>query len=124
MSNREACVAALQPIFAARGTADWLAALEAQGIGCGPINNLAQVFDDPHVKARGMVAEVPHPAIGGAPAKLIASPLRLSATPVEIRRAPPLLGQHTDEVLGEILGLDEAALQALREAGIIGAALP
>ena len=124
VSNREACVAALQPIFAARGTADWLAALEAQGIGCGPINNLAQVFDDPHVKARGMVAEVPHPAIGGAPAKLIASPLRLSATPVEIRRAPPLLGQHTDEVLGEILGLDEAALQALREAGIIGAALP
>ena len=123
VTNREACVAALQPIFDGRGTVDWLAALEAQGIGCGPINNLEQVFDDPHVKARGMVAEVPHPAIDGAPAKLIASPLRLSGTPVDIRRAPPLLGQHTDEVLGEVLGLDDAALAALREAGIIGAAL-
>ncbi len=121
--NRESCIAALRPVFELRPSADWLADLEAQGIGCGPINNLAQVFEDPHVRARGMIAEVPHPAIDGRPARLIASPLRLSATPVETRRAPPLLGQHTEEVLEEVLGMDDAARAGLREAGIIGPAL-
>ena len=122
--NREACIDALRPIFAARASADWLEALEARGIGCGPINDLAQVFADPHVIARGMVSEAPHPAIGGGPARLIASPLRLSETPVETRRAPPTLGQHTDEVLAEILGMDAPARAALRRAGIVGPALP
>lgn len=118
--NREACIAALRPIFESRKMADWLGALEAAGIGCGPINNLDQVFADPHVQARGMVEDVPHPAIGGGPAKLIASPLRLSETPVQVRHAPPLLGQHTDEVLSEVLGMDQAALAQLREASVIG----
>ena len=118
--NRAVCIDALRPVFAARSSADWLAALEAQGIGCGPINDLAQVFADPHVIARGMVSEVPHPAIDGRPARLIASPLRLSETPVETRHAPPMLGQHTDEVLAELLGMDEAARAALRRTGIIG----
>ncbi len=121
--NRAACIDALRPIFEARASADWLAALDEQGIGCGPINNLAQVFEDPHVLARGMVSAVPHPAIDGRPARLIASPLRLSETPVETRRAPPMLGQHTDEVLAEVLGMDETARAALRRAGIIGPAL-
>ena len=120
--NREACIGLLRPVFAARSSADWLAALEAQGIGCGPINDLGQVFADPHVQARGMVAEIPHPALGGAPARLIASPLRMTGTPVEIRRAPPMLGEHTDEVLAD-LGCSPAEIGRLREAGIVGPAL-
>ena len=67
-----------------------------------------------------MVAEIPHPALGGAPARLIASPLRMTGTPVEIRRAPPMLGEHTDEVLSD-LGCDPAEIGRLREAGIVGA---
>ncbi len=117
--NREDAVAALNPILAAHPSSHWLVGLEQRGIGCGPINNLAQVFDDPHVRARGMVTEVPHPAIDGAPAKMIASPLRLSATPVEIRHAPPMLGQHTEQVLGEVLGMDADEIEALRAAQAI-----
>ncbi len=118
--NRGECIAELRPIFAARASRDWLSALEAEGIGCGPINRLDQVFDDPHVKARGMVAEIPHPAVDGAPAKLIASPLRFSGTPVSTRRPPPLLGEHTEEVLGDLLGCDAAEIDRLRAAGAIG----
>ena len=117
--NRENVVAALRPILAAHNSAHWLEGLQERGIGCGPINDLAQVFDDPHVRARGMVTEVPHPAIGGAPAKLIASPLRLSATPVEYRHPPPVLGEHTEEVLGEVLGLSAAEIESLRAAKAI-----
>ncbi len=118
--NREACIAELRPVFAARASADWLAALEEAGIGCGPINRLDQVFDDPHVQARGMVAEVEHKASGGAPARLIASPLRLSATPAGIRLPPPLLGEHSEEVLSELLGCDDAEIAELRAAGVVG----
>ena len=118
--NRESCIAELRPVFAARTSAEWLSALEQEGIGCGPINRLDQVFEDPHVKARGMVADVPHKAIGGAPARLIASPLRLSGTPAGIRRAPPVLGEHTEEVLRELLGCDDAEIGELRAAGAIG----
>jgi len=119
VGNRQALVAALRPILAALPSAHWLDGLQRRGIGCGPINDLAQVFDDPHVRARGMVTEMAHPAIGGAPAKLIASPLRLSATPVTYRHAPPVLGQHTEQVLAEVLGLDAGEIEALRAAKAI-----
>ena len=83
---------------------------------CGPINDLAQVFDDPQVRHRGLRVEVPHPRCGTVP--LVASPIRLSETPVR-HGAPPLLGQHTREVLAEILGMDEAEVEALRSRGVI-----
>ena len=100
-----------------RSTAEWIAALEPAGVPCGPINDLAQVFADPQVIARGLKVELPHPLAGTVPG--VASPLRLSATPVEYRNAPPLLGEHTDAVLGELLGLDAAALAGLRERQVI-----
>ncbi|MBM3485766.1 MAG: CoA transferase [Alphaproteobacteria bacterium] len=117
--NRAELVPKLRAVFATRTSADWLAALEAEGIGCGPINTLAQVFADPHVIDRGMVVEVPHPAIGGAPARIIGSPLRLSATPVAYRRHPPRVGEHTLAVLGEELGLGKDEIARLKEAKVI-----
>jgi crotonobetainyl-CoA:carnitine CoA-transferase CaiB-like acyl-CoA transferase len=90
--------------------------LEALKIGCGPINTLSQVFADPHVQARGCVVEMPHAS--GETVQVIANPVRLSATPAAYNSAPPLLGQHTAEVLGGLLGMGEGEIAALREKGI------
>jgi len=83
----------------------------------GPINDIAQVFDEPQVKARGVRIELEHPVAGMLP--MVASPMRFSATPLEYRRAPPLLGQHTDEVLREVLGRSETEISRLRAEGVI-----
>lgn len=98
-------------------TAEWVAALEQAGVPCGPINGVSQVFADPQVQARGLKVELPHALAGVVP--LVASPIRLSETPVEYRRAPPLLGEHTLEVLRDVLGLSDEAVMALREAGVL-----
>ena len=115
--NRDVLVPLLRGLFRGRTSADWLSGLEARGIGGGPINDLAQVFADPHVAARGMVVRMDHPASGET--ALIASPMKLSETPVGYRRPPPLLGQHTEEVLRERLGMRDADLAALREKEVI-----
>ena len=120
VGNRKQVVDHLQAIMKQKSSAYWLAELEANKIGCGPINTLDQVFEDPHVKAREMVVNVPHPLAGPDGAALIASPLKLSGTPVEYRYHPPLLGQHTDEVLRQVLGYDDAKISELRDAGTIG----
>ena len=98
-------------------TVEWVTALEEVGVPCGPINDVAQVFADPQVQFRGLQVELPH-ALGGTVPQ-VASPIRLSATPVEYRRAPPLLGEHTLEVLTGVLGLSDAEVMALREAGVL-----
>ena len=115
--HREVLVPLLATQLLKRTRADWLAALEAAKVPCGPINNLADVFNDPQVVERGMTLPVPHPHSDTL--RLVSSPLKLSATPVQLRRAPPLLGQHTDEVLQE-LGVDAAERVRLRAAGVIG----
>ena len=115
--HREALIPLLLPIVAARTQADWLAALEAVQVPCGPINNLAEVFDDPQVRARDMTASLPHP-LNPSGVRLVASPMKFSATPVQYRRPPPLLGQHTDEVLAE-LGLTAAEVATLRAQRVI-----
>ena len=119
VGNRDALVPLLDQVFATRSSAEWLSGLEENKIGCGPINNLQQVFDDPHVKAREMVVNVPHPLTGEGGAALIASPMKFSDTPVTYRHAPPLLGQHTEEVLREKLNLSDDDLLALREKEVI-----
>ena len=111
VQNREVLVPLLAQKLRERPRAAWLQALDAAKVPCGPINNLAEVFADPQVLARGMVQTVPHPHHDALP--LVASPMKLSATPVQTRRAPPLLGQHTDEVLAE-LGVDDAERQRLK----------
>jgi crotonobetainyl-CoA:carnitine CoA-transferase CaiB-like acyl-CoA transferase len=98
-------------------TAQWVSELERVGVPCGPINDLAQVFSDPQVQARGLALSLPH-ALGGSVPQ-VASPIRLSETPVEYRSAPPLLGEHTDMVLETLLGLHAADIAGLREAGVL-----
>ncbi len=100
-----------------RTTAEWVAALEQAGVPCGPINDLAQVFADPQVIARGLRVELPHPLAGSVPQ--VASPIRLSETPVEYRNAPPLLGEHSEQVLREWLGMPASEVAALRQRGVL-----
>ncbi len=115
--NRSTLTQMLQSVFQ-RGTVnEWVERLVAAGVPCGPVNDIAAVFGDPQVQARGLRMEVEHPAAGTL--GLVASPLRLSASPVSYRLPPPLLGEHTDEVLGELLGMTPAELASLREAAII-----
>jgi len=119
VANRERTVARVREIIEREPSAHWLEGLDRLGIGCGPINTLDQVFSDPHVLAREMVTRVAHPLAGEEGVQLISSPLRLSATPVAYRHPPPLLGEHTEAVLRELLQIDDAELGRLREAGAI-----
>ncbi|MBE7374934.1 CaiB/BaiF CoA transferase family protein [Pseudomonas lopnurensis] len=100
-----------------RSTAEWVAALEQAGVPCGPINDLAQVFADPQVRHRGLKVEMAHPLSGSVPQ--VASPLRLSASPVAYRNPPPLLGEHSEALLRRLLGMSEEQIAGLREAGVI-----
>ncbi len=114
--NRDTIIPIVAEIMLTKTRAEWMAALEKAGIANGPINSLDQVFAEPQVVARGDKIELPHPLSGTVP--LVASPMRFSGTPVEYRRAPPTLGQHTDEVLAE-LGYDAASIKALREKKVV-----
>jgi crotonobetainyl-CoA:carnitine CoA-transferase CaiB-like acyl-CoA transferase len=117
VANRAAFVEAFTAVSVTRTTRDWIAALEAAGVPCGPINTLTEVFADPQVVARGMEIRMDHAT--GTSVPLVANPIRMSATPPEYRTAPPVLGQHTRAVLAERLGLDETAIAALAEQGVI-----
>lgn len=103
VANRVALVAALRQATVMHSTAYWIALLENNAVPCGPINRIDQVFADPQVRARGMQMAMAHPLAGEVP--LVANPLRLSGSPVAYRRPPPLLGEHTDEVLADWLGI-------------------
>jgi succinate--hydroxymethylglutarate CoA-transferase len=102
----------------AADTADnWLAKLKAAGVPCGRINSVAEALADPQTQARRMIATVEHPTVGDL--KLVGFPYKFSGTPAAVRRPPPTLGEHTDEILQEELGLDAAAIAALRRDGVI-----
>jgi crotonobetainyl-CoA:carnitine CoA-transferase CaiB-like acyl-CoA transferase len=117
VGNRQLVTETLAPVMQQHPTSWWIEQLEALKIGCGPINKLSDVFSDPHVLARNMVLEMAHSS--GQTVKVIANPVKLSETPANYRIAPPLLGEHTHEVLKERLGLDEAAVAELRERKVI-----
>lgn len=102
VTNRDELVALLTDIMKQGPRDEWIRKLEAVGVPCGPINSIEQTFDHPQVKARGLRRELPHPLGGTAP--VTASPLRFSASPVTYRKAPPMLGEHTQEILRDVLG--------------------
>ena len=117
--HREVLIPMMETVTRTRTTAEWIALLEDKAVPCGPINNIAQAFEDEQVKARGLAVTLPRQAGDGiAQIVGVASPLRLQGTPPVLRHAPPALGQHTDEVLAE-MGLDEQQRAALRDAGVI-----
>jgi len=124
VKHRTDLIPAMEAVTRTRTTAEWVALLEDKAVPCGPINTVAQAFDDPQVKARGLAVTLPRWKAGEEAGDGVehitgvASPLRLSATPPVLRNAPPALGQHTDEVLGE-LGLDAARIAQLRAAGVL-----
>ncbi|OON63955.1 CoA transferase [Massilia sp. KIM] len=115
--NRDTLVPILAEMVKQKTRDDWIALLEERGVPCGPINDLADVFANPQVVAREVAIELPHPTAGKV--KLVRSPIRMSATPATSDKAPPLLGQHTDEVLREMLGHSEADIAALRDKGVL-----
>jgi crotonobetainyl-CoA:carnitine CoA-transferase CaiB-like acyl-CoA transferase len=115
--HRDLLVPEISAVMATRPRNDWLRALESAKVPCGAINNLAEAFADPQVQAREMTVAMEHPLSGTL--RLVANPIKLSATPVSYRHAPPLLGQHTGDVLAEA-GLSEQQIALLRARGIIG----
>ncbi|MFJ4063659.1 CaiB/BaiF CoA transferase family protein [Pseudomonas sp. NPDC089996] len=117
VANRAELIPLIRQATVFKTTAQWVSQLEAAGVPCGPINDLAQMFQDPQVLARGLAVTMHHALAGSVPQ--VASPIRLSETPVEYRRAPPLLGEHTEAVLGDVLGLDADAVGRLRSVGVL-----
>jgi len=109
--NREALIPLLERVFARRPTAEWIELLWGEGIPAGPINTVDRALEDPNTVARGMVVGMPHSKAGSV--RLIGSPMKFSATPVEYRRPPPLLGEHTEEVLRDVLGMPPGEIRAL-----------
>ena len=123
VKHRAALIPAMETVTRTRTTADWVTLLEDKAVPCGPINTIAQAFDDAQVKARGLAVALPRwkegeAGDGVATITGVASPLRLSANPPMLRNAPPALGQHTDEVMAE-LGLDAARIAQLRASGVL-----
>ncbi|MDC1209621.1 CoA transferase, partial [Pseudomonadota bacterium] len=119
VSNRDFVTNTLNEVTKKHSSEWWLAELEKQKIGCGPINTLSEVFADPHVKAREMVIEMKHQTTGKAPLKLIANPIKMGKTPPSYRNPPPLLGEHTNQILSDSLGLSEVEIKNLKQKGII-----
>ena len=117
VANRDLVTQTLTPLMKTKTTSEWVEALEALKIGCGPINTLKDVFSDPHVKARNMTLEMDHGS--GTTVTVIANPVKLSATPPTYRSAPPVLGEHTDEVLTGLLGMSAEQIAALRAKAIL-----
>ncbi|MFA7666751.1 MAG: CaiB/BaiF CoA-transferase family protein [Burkholderiaceae bacterium] len=117
IANRHLLLPDLEAHLRSQPSRHWTTALEREGVPCGPINDFSQVMQEPQVRHRGLQLALPRGDGGSAPS--IASPLKLSATPVQYRQAPPLLGEHTDTVLADLLGLDAGRIAALRDKGVL-----
>ena len=118
VTHRQTLIPLIQAVTQTRNTHDWVSMLENVGVPCGPIHTVDQVYQDPQVQARQMTFDMRHPTAGPIP--LVANPIRMSQTPVDYRHAPPMLGQHTREVLSEVLGMTEDSPNDLKQQGVFG----
>ena len=117
VANRDDLIPSLENLFQQRTVAEWLQLCGEADVPAGPVNTLDEVFADPQTLARDMLVEMPHPTANTM--RLAGSPLNLSATPVQMRLPPPLLGEHTDEILANVLGFDETTIANLRRVGAV-----
>jgi len=115
--NRDELIATLRAVFLHKDTKTWLSALSAVGVPCGPVNNIQQALESDYAREQELVKSMSHPLHDALPT--VANPVRFSETPVQYEQAPPLLGQHTDEVLADWLGYSEASIAKLRDTGAI-----
>ncbi len=119
VKNRKILAQMINELTQCNSTQFWLEGLEKLQVPCGPVNTIEEVFNDPQIKHREMEISLPHPLSGKGDVSLIGSPVKMSATPVSYRNAPPTLGQHTNEILAEILGIDEEEYRDLAKKGVI-----
>ncbi|MDP6332838.1 MAG: CaiB/BaiF CoA-transferase family protein, partial [SAR324 cluster bacterium] len=119
VKNRKILAQMINELTQCNSTQFWLEGLEKLQVPCGPVNTIEEVFNDPQIKHREMEISLPHPLSGKGNVSLIGSPVKMSATPVSYRNAPPTLGQHTNEILAEILGMDEEECRDLAKKGVI-----
>lgn len=117
VQHRDALIPQLEKAFAQKTAGEWIASLTQLGVPCGPLNNIQQVFDDPHVQSRGMQIKIPHARAGSVPA--LANPARLLETPPQYVRPAPALGEHTREILSNVLGMTEAEMDELAAEKVI-----
>ena len=117
--NRDVLMPTLEDLTRAQPISHWLEGLEHRNVPCGPVNDLRQVFDDPQIRHRDMRITLPHPLAGSGEVALTGNPVKLSATPVTYRRAPPVLGQDTDTVLEDLLDLTGDERERLRQQQVI-----
>ncbi len=117
--NRDEITPLLRQMTVMKTTDEWIEGLAPLGVPAAPVNTVPQTFEDPQIKHREMSISIDHAASANGKCRLIGNPIKLSETPVTYRRPPPMLGEHTDEVLEEILGLDEATRQRLKTDGVI-----
>jgi formyl-CoA transferase len=117
VENRDLLVPLLEDLFCQEDITHWLSILESVGIPCGPINCIDQLMKDPQVQAREMVVEVPHASAGSV--RMVASPLKIPTAPVEVRYPPPMLGEHTAEILQDLLGYDLQQVDELRNTRVV-----
>ncbi|UCE59867.1 MAG: CoA transferase [Phycisphaerales bacterium] len=117
VENREAILPLVAKVISQKTCDEWMKLFVEAAIPAGPVNNMQSLFNDPQILHRGMVAEVPHPTIGML--RVGGVPVKYSDTPASIRRHPPVLGEHTDEILGEVLGYSTDKIEALRQQGVV-----
>jgi len=118
LTHRDRLIASLREAFRNKSCAYWITACNAAGVPCGPINTVPEAIEDCHMRARGLVESVQHPAVA-EPINLVRSPIRMSDADLGIRRVPPMLGEHTQELLSGLLGYDGERIDALRKQGIV-----
>lgn len=119
VKHRDALVPQLEAVFALKPVAHWVSSLTKQGVPCGPLNNIQQVFDDAQVQSRGMKVALDHPRAVGGSVPVLANPARLADSPPRYERPAPLLGEHTREVLSTVLGLTQSDIEKLAQDGVI-----